>query len=149
MRQGRRRTMGQQLEALEKSLNETEDALSALAQDEGANRNKTETATAQREESIAQLAEADEAQRACFETLSVYHDEALAGRTLTVESCDNQQSELRDLLQQRIHQHDKQLKALSERIVRPTQRPKPQWPPESRAYDATMAPRNTPPIKRQ
>ncbi len=133
------RELESQLEELEKSLGETEDALSDLGQDEGANRNKTETATAQREESAAQLAEADEAQRACFETLSAYRDEALAGRTLTVESCDNQQSELRDWLQKRIDQHDKQLKALSERIIGAMQRHQHEWPLESREVDATLA----------
>nr|WP_269438657.1 ATP-binding protein [Halomonas sp. IOP_31] len=133
------RELESQLEELEESLGETEDALSALGKDEGANQNKTETASAQREESAAQLAEADEAGRACFETLSGYHDAALAGRTLTVESCDNQQSELRDWLQKRIDQHDRQLKTLSERIVSAMQRHQHEWPLESREVDASLA----------
>ncbi|MFC0268626.1 ATP-binding protein [Kushneria aurantia] len=133
------RELEQQLAALENSLQETEAALSALGRDEGANRNKRDTATAQREESAALLAEADEVQRACFETLAGYRDEALAGRSLTVEACDNQQSELRDWLQRQIDQHDKQLKALSERIVSAMQRHHHQWPLESREVDATLA----------
>jgi uncharacterized protein YPO0396 len=133
------RELESQLKTLEGSLNETEEARSALGQDEGANRTKTETATAQREESAALLAEADEAQRACFETLAGYREEALAGRTLTVESCDNQQSELRDWLQKQIDQHDKQLKALSERIVSAMQRHQHAFPLESREVDATLA----------
>lgn len=133
------RELERQLKELEQNLSETEDALSALGKEEGANHNKTETATAQRGESTALLVEADEAQRACFETLAGYRDEALGERTLTVESCDNQQSELRDWLQKRIDQHDKQLKTLSERIVSAMQRHQHEWPLESREVDATLA----------
>ncbi|RLQ23823.1 ATP-dependent exonuclease SbcCD, C subunit-like protein [Seongchinamella sediminis] len=133
------RELESQLEELESGLKETEDTLSTLGKDEGANQNKTETASAQRQESAAQLAEADEVQRSCFETVSGYRDEALAGRTLTVESCDNQQSELRDWLQKRIDRRDKQLKSLREKIVSAMQRHQHEWPLESREVDATLA----------
>lgn len=133
------RELQSQLKALDSSLVSTEKLLSALSKYEGANQNKTETANAQREQCAAQFAEAGESDRACFEALSGYYSEAMTGRTLTVESCDNQQSDLRDWLQKRIDQQDKQLRALSERIISAMQRHRHEWPLESREVDATLA----------
>src|SRR5699024_2766900 len=124
---------------LESTLRDTDDALSKLNQEEGANRTKTDTATAQRGENQALLDAASDEERACFTALAAYRDEALAARTLTVESCDNQQSDLREWLQARIDQHDKQLKIVSERIIRAMQRHRNDWPLESREVDATLA----------
>src|SRR5690606_496817 len=76
--------------------------------------------------------------RAWFETLARYREEALGEHSLTVESCDNRQSELRDWLQSRIDQHDKQIKTLRERIVRAMVQHNDKWPQESREVDASI-----------
>ncbi|MBM1144510.1 ATP-dependent exonuclease SbcCD, C subunit-like protein [Alcanivorax sp. ZXX171] len=133
------RELERQLRELEDTLRDIDEALSTLNKEEGANQTKTEAATAQREESQALLDAASDEDRACFTALAAYRDEALVDRTLTVESCDNQQSDLREWLQARIDQHDKQLKIVSERVIRAMQRHRNDWPLESREVDATLA----------
>ncbi|HET6587048.1 MAG TPA: ATP-binding protein [Oleiagrimonas sp.] len=128
-----------QLTALEDELKATDDALDEQGKHEGANQAKTETAQALRDESLQLVEAASDADRACFPALAGWREEALPGRSLTVESCDHQQSDLRDWLQKRIDQHDRQLKVLSERIIRAMQHHRTEWPLESRDVDASLA----------
>lgn len=128
-----------QLATLEDALKTTDAVLDEQGKLEGANQIRTDTAQALRDENQATMEAASDTDRACFPALADWHTEALPGRTLTVESCDHQQSDLRDWLQQRIDQHDKQLKVLSERIIRAMQHHRTEWPLESREVDATLA----------
>lgn len=53
-----------------------------------------------------------------FARLDETREEILKGHQLTVESCDNRQTEVRELLQSRIDQKDAQLKDLRDKIIR-------------------------------
>jgi len=52
------------------------------------------------------------------ETLEQMRNEALGEHSLTVESCDNRQQDVRNWLQTRIDAEDKKIKALAERIIK-------------------------------
>lgn len=133
------RELEHQLQELEAKLAENDAALTNSSKEEGANQAKRETATVQLDDNRATLEAAGDDERACFPKLAEYGDEALADRTLTVESCDNQQSDLREWLQQRIDQYDKQLGRLRERIIDAMRQHQNHWPLESRDVDCTLA----------
>lgn len=111
----------EQLTALEEQLTQTDSELTEQSKQEGANQTKIETANTLREASRQLRDAADEQLRASFTALAVYHQEVLGQRRLTVESRDNQQTELRNWLQQHIDQHDRQLNVLRDRLTQAEQ----------------------------
>lgn len=132
------RELEAQLNVLELDLRESEGTLATLGKEQGSNQTKTDTAREQRLECRGLLEETPGEVCGWFEQLNCYREEALGEHTLTVESCDNRQSELRDWLQSRIDQHDKQIKALRERIVRAMVQHNDKWPLESRDVDGSI-----------
>lgn len=132
------RQLEHQLTTLDAELNTTERDLSKLGKEEGANQAKVESAGQQREQCRMLLDAAPEDAFTWFEILSGYRDEAIGEHTLTVESCENRQSELREWLQKRIDQQDRQLSTLRERIVRAMQQHQQRWPLESRDVDVSL-----------
>lgn len=65
--------------------------------------------------------------------------EALGGRELTVESCDNREKDVRELLQARIDAEDAKMRRLAERIVQAMQSYRDGYPLETRETDASLA----------
>jgi len=72
-------------------------------------------------------------------TLDSMRAEILGEHTLTVESCDNRQSDMRNALQARIDALDKRLKSLSERIVNAMSDYKQAFKLETSEIDASVA----------
>lgn len=133
------RELEQQLRDLESSLADNDAALTDLGKAEGANQTKTQTAQALHEENQAEFEAADEQQQTCFAQLVAYRGQVLPDRTLTVESCDGQQRDLREWLQSEIGRYTKQLGRVRDRIISAMRQHQNDWPLESRDVDATLA----------
>ena len=113
------RTLEYQLAEVEKTLAETEDALKATERDDAVTRSK-------HEEAIRLLNEANEIHAALpaeaaacvFPQLDAMRTEALGEQRLTVESCDNRQTEMREWLQKKkIDAVDEKIMRLRDRII--------------------------------
>jgi uncharacterized protein YPO0396 len=113
------RLLERQLEELEKAIREIEDALKQNERAHGAAESKREQALAQHR-GCCELLDATpvSAREYYFLRLAAMRDEALGEHTLTVESCDNRQQDMRDWLQSRIDTEDKRLKTLRDRIIK-------------------------------
>ncbi|MDH4275544.1 MAG: ATP-dependent exonuclease SbcCD, C subunit-like protein [Gammaproteobacteria bacterium] len=112
-------TLTQQLKQLEQTL------AAAIAQLENAKdeRSKTdqkiESAQQLRETTLAQIQGKDTQQhRHYFERLDELKPEALGEHTLTVESCDPRQQDMRKWLQEKIDAEDKKIERLRDKIVK-------------------------------
>jgi uncharacterized protein YPO0396 len=74
-----------------------------------------------------------------IERLEGWRSQALGEHTLTVESCDNRERELRDWLQARIDAEDKRLARLAERIVNAMRGFKEEFKAETAEVDVALA----------
>ena len=112
------RTLREQFDALEAELTETDNAIDTANRDYSGIEYKREQAEELREECDTLLASTSEdTQATCFPRLAGMRDEALGEHTLTVESCDNRERDMRDWLQKRIDSRESRLKTLRDRIV--------------------------------
>ncbi len=133
------RTLQAQLSALEEQLAEVNAELESA-------RDERSKAVAKRETWEAQLADArilldatpEEAKTHLFPKLEAMRADALGEHRLTVESCDNRQSDMRDWLQARIDAETKKLERLLERIVDAMRRYKNDWPVETSEVDVSI-----------
>src|SRR5690606_3689476 len=73
-----------------------------------------------------------------FLKLEAMRADALGEQRLTVESCDNRQSDMRDWLQARIDAETKKLERLLARIVDAMRRYKNDWPIETSEVDVSV-----------
>jgi uncharacterized protein YPO0396 len=134
------RALGRQLEAVEAAQAANEAAMDRLKQEKGAVETKTSQAAELRAGLAELLAEGQtEKRQASFPAI-----EALAAgrdllRNLSVESCDNREKELRELVQGDIDAEDKKLVRLRERIISAMQAFRSLWPLETRELDASLA----------
>ena len=71
--------------------------------------------------------------------LEAMRGQALGEHTLTVESCDNREREMRDWLQTKIDAEDRKLSRLSEKIIRAMTEYKEEWKLETREVDVNIA----------
>ena len=133
------RTLEQQLASLEEAIRATDAAL----EDE---RRARDVATHKRDQSVDELhacqgrvaavpPEVRERERARLDELRA---RALGEHTLTVESCDNRERELRDWIQQEIDALGKKLDRLRDKIVGAIQAFRNQYPAETREIDASV-----------
>jgi len=81
----------------------------------------------------------DEAKARYFPQLEAMRDDALGEHRLTVESCDNRQSDMREWLQARIDAEDKRVATLRDRIIDAMRRYKNDWPIETSEVDVSIA----------
>jgi len=81
----------------------------------------------------------DEAKARYFPQLEAMRDDALGEHRLTVESCDNRQSDVREWLQARIDAEDKRVATLRDRIIDAMRRYKNDWPIETSEVDVSIA----------
>ena len=65
--------------------------------------------------------------------------EAFGDQSLTVESCDNREREMRDWLQAKIDSEDRKLSRLGEKIIRAMTEYKEEWKLETREVDVNIA----------
>ncbi len=132
------RELEQQLQTLDADLNATEDGLSALGREQGAIQARTDAASQDRQDCQILLDATPQDAFTWFDTLADYREQALGKHTLTVESCENRQSDIREWLQKQIDQQDRQISTLRERIVRAMQQHQQKWPLESREVDVSL-----------
>lgn len=119
-------TASDQLKELAAQLGEVIEALRGIA--EKLRKRTGERAQTELKQSQAQALRADAQalldapvfaqQSAHFEAIAAWRPEALGEHTLSVESCDNREQEMRRWLQGRIDANDKLLARLAEKIVR-------------------------------
>ena len=74
-----------------------------------------------------------------FATLQLMRQEAFGEQSLTVESCDNREREMRDWLQTKIDSEDRKLSRLGEKIIRAMTEYKEEWKLETREVDVNIA----------
>ncbi|MDQ2858022.1 MAG: ATP-dependent exonuclease SbcCD, C subunit-like protein, partial [Candidatus Eremiobacteraeota bacterium] len=120
-----------------------------------AERLDTELTQRQREESVAQdkraqiqtvLSECemvlgatpDEAKARYFPELEAMRDEALGAHSLTIESCDNRERDMRDWLQAKMDAGQKRSERLRDAIVRAMQEYRGRYPADARELDASV-----------
>ncbi|MFO7858974.1 MAG: ATP-binding protein, partial [Ectothiorhodospiraceae bacterium] len=133
------RTLREQFDALEKELTETDEAIDAANREQSAVEQKRQQAEALREECDTLLtATPEEAKGTYFPKLAAMRDEALGEHTLTVESCDNRQQDMREWLQRRIDTRESRVKTLRDRIVGAMRDFNNAWPLETREVDANI-----------
>ncbi|MCG5051541.1 MAG: ATP-dependent exonuclease SbcCD, C subunit-like protein [Myxococcales bacterium] len=85
------------------------------------------------------FAAGDDELRACFSRLQDMRDEALGPHTLSVESCDNREKEMREWLQRRIDNERLKLSRLAEKIVNAMAAYRKDYPVETQEVDASVA----------
>lgn len=129
-----------QLEALEKTRAETDEALEK-ARDERSRldeRRKRDAEALAQARSVYEAATEEQGEHV-FPALEALRPEALGEQQITVESCDNRQSDMRRWLQEQIDREEKQLKRLAERVVNAMSDFCHRWPLETREMDANLA----------
>ncbi len=132
-------TLTAQLRDLEEELAGTESDLDLRKDKRSRTEQKIAAAGELLEETRTVAAGADGEVTDRFAQLAGMREEALGGRTLTVESCDNRERDMRDWLQARIDARDKSLKRLGEKIIRAMADYKKEWPVETREVDVAVA----------
>jgi len=133
------RELNQQFEKLESEVTDNDEAISAAERDEATQQGKREAAGQELDACRAVLSAAPEAVRERdFPRLAAMRGEALEEHTLTVESCDNRQTEMRDWLQNRLDALEKRQQRLRERIVRAMESYCKDWPLETREVDVAV-----------
>ncbi len=133
------KTLTAQLTAIEKDLRATEEQLRERNDKRARTEQKISDATDLQQQAESLLADTTEATAQRFPMLETMRDEALGEATLTVESCDNREREMRDGLQNRIDTEDKRLARALEKIIRAMTEYKQTWVLETREVDIHIA----------
>lgn len=132
-------TLVGQLKETEAKLQNTEGDLELRKEEFSRNKQKREDAQRLLDESRAVVEAFDPAQRESrFAQLGELRTEALGEHTLTVESCDNRERDMRDWLQKRIEAEDGKIKRLQEKIVKAMQEYRNAYPLETKEADASV-----------
>jgi uncharacterized protein YPO0396 len=134
------RELNLQLEALERRIAGNDEAISVAERAEATRQSKLEDAGRELQachETVA--ATPAEVRERDFPRLAAMRPEALGDHTLTVESCDNRQTDMRDWLQGKLDAELKRLQRLSERIVGAMQAYCKDWPLDTRDVDVALA----------
>ncbi|KAF0279284.1 ATP-dependent exonuclease SbcCD, C subunit-like protein [Spiribacter aquaticus] len=135
----RLRILREQFDALEQTITETDAAIDAANREHSAIEQKREQAETLKADCETLLAATPEtAQTTYFPELAAMRDEALGEHTLTVESCDNRERDMRDWLQQRIDAREARVRTLRDRIVGGMRDFNNAWPLETREVDASI-----------
>jgi uncharacterized protein YPO0396 len=132
------RELGLQLEAARQRLSEAEARLGELQGKRGEVKSKTEAAQELREQAAAAW-RAQPLPDAQLQRLDAWRAEALGEHTLSVESCDHREQDVRKWLQDRIDAEDKRLARLMERIVNAMRGFKEEFKAETVEMDVSLA----------
>ncbi|HEX5337074.1 MAG TPA: SbcC/MukB-like Walker B domain-containing protein [Gallionella sp.] len=133
-------TLAAQLKALEEKLKQTETDLGERNKELARNEEKREQAEALLSECQTTVDGFDAEQReGRFITLDGLRAEALGEHTLTVESCDNRERDMREWLQAKIDAEDGKRNRLQEKIVKAMQEYRNKYPLETKDADASVA----------
>ena len=133
------RTLEGQLAELEREQTTTDEAITEANREHSKAEHRREEAEQQRTECDTLLAATPEdAQAHYFPKLAAMRDEALGEHTLSVESCDNREREMREWLQKRIDTRESRLKTLRDRIIDAMRGFQNAWPLETREVDVSV-----------
>ncbi len=132
-------TLMQELAGLEKNLAEAEAALDETKDSISRTDEKLSSARDLLAESEVQIASAPYPIEELRVAVAPLYREALAKHSLTVESCDNRQQDLREWIQRKIDAEEKRIKTLHEQIIRAMQDFRRDYPVETRDVDADIA----------
>ena len=132
-------TLTQKLHDLETRLQQTQQSLDKYNEARVRNEEKQAQAKEQLEDCHNRIEALDTSQREQrFEQLQAMKSEALGERSLTVESCDNREKEMRDWLQKKIDTQDRKIRDLAERIIEAMQSYRNDYPLETDEVDARL-----------
>lgn len=132
-------TLTGQLKEAETKLKQTESTLEERNKEAAKNEERCEQANSLLVESRATVEAFDSEQRESrFAQLGALRAEALGEHTLSVESCDNRERDMRDWLQKRIEAEDSKIKRLQEKIVKAMQEYRNAYPLETKEADASV-----------
>lgn len=132
-------TLAEQLKEAETKLQTTEGDLELRKEEFSRNKQKCEDAQRLLDECRVIVEAFDLAQRESrFAQLGALRAEALGEHTLTVESCDNRERDMRDWLQNKIDSEDSKIKRLQEKIVKAMQEYRNAYPLETKEADASV-----------
>ncbi|MDW7772254.1 MAG: ATP-binding protein [Desulfobulbaceae bacterium] len=129
---GQLREVEEGLRGIEEKIDTAKDARSRTAQ-------KKSDAESLRQQTLSLLDDCEPEHAGRFERLEVLHDEALGGRQLSVESCDNRERELRDWIQAKIDAENKKIERLLEKIIDAMRAFSAAYPLETREMDVSVA----------
>ncbi|TLU84909.1 MAG: ATP-dependent exonuclease SbcCD, C subunit-like protein [Chlorobium sp.] len=132
-------TLTEQLAVLEQELHETERQLDDRKDKRSKIEQKISVITELQQQTAALLADAGVEVALRFPMLQLMRQEALGDQSLTVESCDNREREMRDWLQVKIDNEDRKLSRLGEKIIRAMTEYKEEWKLETREVDVNIA----------
>ncbi|HEX2890005.1 ATP-binding protein [Vineibacter terrae] len=133
-------TLQRQLADVDTALNKSEDDLKKTRKEHDVTEDRRTQALAQLADCEALLAATPEAARAdCFARLDAMRDDALGTHTLTVESCDNREHEMRVWLQARIDAEDRKAERLTEKIIKAMESYCQAYPLDAQEMDASVA----------
>ncbi len=134
------RLLQRQLSDIEEAISRSEQLLQSAREKHTQEELKQQMASAQLDDSKTLLeAMPEQAQVIYFPMLDAMMSEALGDRKLTVESCDNRHSEMRDWLQsKRIDKLSRKLGHLQEQIIRAMSAYSDAYPQETREADISI-----------
>lgn len=134
------RTLERQLATLDKSLDETETRIEENRKQHTLAKQKRDDADAQLADCETQLASApDHVRDRDFPPLEAMRTQVLGEQTLTIESCDKCERDMRDWLQLKIDAEDKRIGRLSEQIVKGMESYRTRYTLETQEADASIA----------
>jgi uncharacterized protein YPO0396 len=133
------RTLQQQFEALTAAQGATETAIDTAANTQSRLDEKLEQAGNALTDCLTLLAATPHAARErYFPQLEALRAKAMAQHTFTVESCDNREKDMRDLLQASIDAEDKAISRLRDAIIAAMQNYTRAWPLDAREVDVSI-----------
>jgi uncharacterized protein YPO0396 len=133
------RTLQQQFAELADAQEATEAELNTVNRSQATTTEKLEQATLALSDCATLVDATPEAARSCyFPLLQDLRAEALGEHTLTVESADNREKDLREFLQARIDTEDKKISRLRDGIIRAMQNYTEAWPLDTREVDVSI-----------
>ncbi len=129
----------QRLEEREQARRQTEQQLDGAKKEQAKTEQKLED-TENLHRQLAELLASEESQasRPWFAALEELRPEALGEHTLSVESCDNREQELRRWLQERIDNEDRRIRSLRDRIIKAMSDYNSSYPLETQEVDAAL-----------
>jgi uncharacterized protein YPO0396 len=133
------RTLQQQLAVVEERFAAADAEVQSAREESGKLSEKHETARTMLAEARTLLAAMpEEAKARFFPQLEAMRAEALGEHRLTVESCDNRQSDMREWIQAKIDAEDKRLVRVRDSIIDAMRRYKNDWPVETGEVDVSV-----------
>jgi len=133
------KTLKGQLERLELAVLECQTALDKVNGEHSRLEERRAEAERQKRAATADLLTLEEDKRApAFAALEPMRAEALGEHTLTVESCDNRERDMRDWFERKIGNESRRIAHLRDKIVAAMRDYAHKWPEETREVDASV-----------